>query len=185
VCDYSTGYGIYVDGARDIVLDGNISHDNQGGIEIGSEERNEKYPVKNITVSNNLVYNNTENGITVGGWNDGSSKDDEISGIVYNVKVTNNTVSNSGESLHIAMVDGLEVQSNTLSTDKKSPLVVSDVESKYIKNLIFKDNTYYSDKATANTVTFELYGKTQTGITAWKRLTGETGLFANCKSVAD
>jgi parallel beta-helix repeat protein len=185
VCDYSTSYGIYVDGARDIVLDSNRVYNNQGGIEVGSEERNEKYPVKNITVSNNLVYNNTENGITVGGWNDGTSKDDALSGVVYDVSVTGNTVTNSGEALHIAMVDGLEVQGNAFSTDKSTPLVVSDVAAKYIKNLTFKDNTYYSDKATANNVKFELYGKTQIGMTAWKKLTGETGRFANCKSVAD
>jgi parallel beta-helix repeat protein len=183
VCDYSTCYGIYVDGARDITIENNISHDNQGGIEIGSEERNENYPVKNITVRNNLVYNNSENGITVGGWNDGSSKDDNVSGIVYNTKIYNNTVVNNGGSdagqLHIAMVDGVDIRNNILYTDKNTPLVTSDVAKDKIKGLTFKSNLYYSEKNDSDSVSFELMEGSQKGMTEWKALTGETGSFAN------
>lgn len=183
VCDYATCYGLYVDGARDIIIENNISHNNQGGIEIGSEERNENYPVKNIVVRNNLIYNNNENGITVGGWNDGSSKGDPLSGVVYDTKVYNNTVVNNAESyagqLHIAMVNGLDVRNNIFYTDDKTPMVGSDVDKGQIQNLTFKNNLYYSPKFDENSVEFELMESSQEGMTDWKALTGETGIFAD------
>lgn len=183
VCDYATCYGLYVDGARDIVIENNISHHNQGGIEIGSEERNENYPVNNITVRNNLVYNNNENGITVGGWNDGSSDGDPLSGVVYNTRVYNNTVVNNADSyagqLHIAMVNGLEVRNNIFYTDDTTPLIGSDVNKNQIQNLTFKNNLYYSPKFSAEDVEFELMESNQKGMTEWKNLTGETGSFAD------
>jgi hypothetical protein len=171
-----------VDGARDIVIESNISHNNQGGIEIGSEERNEKYPVKNITVKNNIVYDNTENGITVGGWNDGSAKGDAVSGIVYDTSVTGNIVLNNGYNagqLHIAMVGGLTVLGNVFASDKGGVLVASDVDKGCIKKLKFNKNLYYSRGSTSDTVKFELMGTTQSGISELGRLTGENGKYVH------
>ncbi|MDO5388843.1 MAG: right-handed parallel beta-helix repeat-containing protein [Clostridia bacterium] len=183
VCDYATCYGLYVDGARDIVIENNISHNNQGGIEIGSEERNESYPVKNIVVRNNLIYNNNENGITVGGWNDGSSTGDPLSGVVYNTSIYNNTVVNNAQTyagqLHIAMVNGLDVRNNIFYTDEKTPFVGSDVDKGQIQNLTFKNNLYYSPNFDENSAEFELMESSQEGMTEWKALTGETGSFSD------
>lgn len=183
VCDYATCYGLYVDGARDIVIENNISHNNQGGIEIGSEERNESYPVKNIVVRNNLIYNNNENGITVGGWNDGSSTGDPLSGVVYNTSIYNNTVVNNAQTyagqLHIAMVNGLDVRNNIFYTDEKTPFVGSDVDKGQIQNLTFKNNLYYSPNFDENSAEFELMESSQEGMAEWKALTGETGSFSD------
>ncbi len=184
VCDYATCYGLYVDGARDIVIENNISHNNQGGIEIGSEERNENYPVKNIVVRNNLIYNNNENGITVGGWNDGSSKGDPLSGVVYDTKIYNNTVVNNSleeyaGQLHIAMVNGLDVRNNIFYANNDTLLVDSDVDKGQIQNLTFKNNLYYSPKFDEDSAYFELMESSQEGMAEWKALTGETGSFAD------
>lgn len=183
VCDYATCYGLYVDGARDIVLENNISHNNQGGIEIGSEERNENYPVKNIVVRNNLIYSNTENGITIGGWNDGSSKGDPLSGVVYDTKLYNNTIANNADTgagqLHIAMINGVDVINNIFYTDTTKPVVASDVKTSEIQNLTFKNNLYYSPNRTESSITFELNESEQTGMSQWKALTGENGFYAN------
>ncbi len=189
VCSYATCYGLYVDGARDIVLENNISHNNQGGIEIGSEERNENYPVNNIIVRNNLIYDNTENGITVGGWNDGSSAGDALSGVVYGTKVYNNTIVNNAKTgagqLHIAMVNGLDVRNNIFSSDADTPLVASDVAKTEINNLTFKNNLYYSSTNTQDNVSFELMEDNQTGMAQWGALTGENGSFADPVLTAD
>ena len=189
VCSYATCYGLYVDGARDIVLENNISHNNQGGIEIGSEERNENYPVNNIIVRNNLIYDNTENGITVGGWNDGSSAGDALSGVVYGTKVYNNTIVNNAKTgagqLHIAMVNGLDVRNNIFSSDTDTPLVASDVAKTEINNLTFKNNLYYSSTNTQDNVSFELMEDNQTGMAQWGALTGENGSFADPVLTAD
>lgn len=184
VCDYATCYGLYVDGARDIVIENNISHDNQGGIEIGSEERNENYPVKNIVVRNNLIYNNTKNGITVGGWNDGSNKGDPLSGVVYDTKIYNNTVVNNSleeyaGQLHIAMVNGLDVRNNIFYANNDTPFVVSDVDKGQIQDLTFKNNLYYSPEYDEKSACFELMESSQKGMAEWKAFTGETGMFAD------
>ncbi len=144
VCDYATCYGLYADGARDIVIERNVSCCNMGGIEVGSEERNESYPVKNIVVKNNFVYNNTENGITVGGWNDGSDKEAPVSGVVYNTVVCGNTVVNngrgSGGQLNIGMVDGVSVTDNVFCVDDDTPLVTSDVKESEARGVVFEGN---------------------------------------------
>ena len=91
VCDYADCAGLYVDGARDIILENNISHNNMYGIEIGSEEGKDKPLVKNIIVRNNLVYGNPSGGIAVGGY------DAENTGVVTDTKIYNNTIVNNGE----------------------------------------------------------------------------------------
>lgn len=177
VCPYATSYGLYVDGARDIVFENNISYDNQGGIEIGSEEKSSAYPVKNIIVRNNLVYDNLENGITIGGY------DKNTSGIVYDTKIYNNTVVNNGNSeytgeLHISMCENIDIRNNIFMKSTDEPLIVSDFDESSIKKLTFKNNMYYSN-ADSSEANFELYLKTQHGFEAFKDLTGENGIYSN------
>jgi hypothetical protein len=142
ICDYAECAGIYVDGARDIVVKQNISHDNQSGIEVGSEERNENYPVKNVYVLDNYVYNNKK-GIVVGGWNDTETSEDKLSGIVYDTTVKGNKVEcDNGINLNIAMVDGLIVEGNEFVNTGRGGVVSSDVKTETVKNVKFKGNRY-------------------------------------------
>ena len=90
----ATSYGLYNDGGRDNTFDRNVVYECSGGIEIGSEEgaKYSNYPVKNVVVKNNLIYNNTQAGLSVGGY------DNDATGIVYNTKIYNNTLVNNGNS---------------------------------------------------------------------------------------
>lgn len=58
--------GIYVDGAKNIIVERNRVHDNGRGIGIVSETDN--FPTENCTVRNNFVYNNSLAGIYLGGY---------------------------------------------------------------------------------------------------------------------
>ena len=58
--------GIYVDGARNIVVDRNKLHECDRGIGIVSE--NDAYPTSNCMVRNNFVYNCWRTGIYLGGY---------------------------------------------------------------------------------------------------------------------
>ncbi len=60
------GAGIYVDGGRDIVIENNVSTENDLGIEIGAE--NAGTVTSGIIVRNNLVYANEKVGIVFGGF---------------------------------------------------------------------------------------------------------------------
>jgi hypothetical protein len=87
-CPYDGGFaaGIYVDGGQDIVVTDNISHDNDEGLEVGAEEHDGK--AMNITVSDNLLYHNTEAGLVFGAYN-------PKAGVVTNCTFVNNTVYNN------------------------------------------------------------------------------------------
>ena len=96
VAHYDACAGLYVDGARDIYLAENTVTHSQYGIEIGSEEKNDDYPVKNIIVKNNKVKDNTQTGIRVGGY-----KKDKT-GVVRKCHIIDNTVSGSPKGVIIS-----------------------------------------------------------------------------------
>lgn len=56
--------GIYVDGGEDVIIDRNISRNNGVGISLGCENADES--AENITVVNNLIYNNDKFGMVFG-----------------------------------------------------------------------------------------------------------------------
>jgi len=75
--------GIYVDGGRDIVIEQNIVHHNNIGIEVASEHAGKSS--SGITVRNNFVYRNDIVGIMLGGY-------DRQRGFIDNVWIVNNTL---------------------------------------------------------------------------------------------
>ena len=81
---YATAAGIYVDGGRDLVVEGNLVYDCQWGIEIGCENLNKT--TSNVIVRNNLIYDNDDAGIAIGGYDFPSG-----SGKVIDCQFLNNT----------------------------------------------------------------------------------------------
>lgn len=63
--DYSAD-GIYCDGAANIVIEGNITHDNDIGIELASEHAGRL--TQGITVRDNFIYRSRQCGLLVGGY---------------------------------------------------------------------------------------------------------------------
>ena len=66
VSPYASCAGLYIDGSRDIYIAENTIVNSQYGIEIGSEEKNDDYPVTDIVVKNNILKNNTETAFRIG-----------------------------------------------------------------------------------------------------------------------
>ena len=159
ISPYATCAGIYVDGARDVLIERNISHNNMTGIEIGAEESVSNYPVKNITVRNNLVYNNTEYGLMCGGYYSGA-------GIVKDTKFYNNNVIHSGSStmIEISKTQNIEFKNNILYCTNKEYFTDHDTSlSSSISNITFNYNNIYSTGITSSTSTFcRIAGKTYT-----------------------
>lgn len=178
ICDYAQCAGLYVDGARDVVLENNIIRNCMYGIEIGSEELQPGYPVKNITVRNNLVYDNPDGGIRIGGY------DTKKTGWVTSAKIYNNTMVNNGSGeggqngeLCFAKCDGIEVKNNILYKDsQKYPMIGEDLSKQYIKNVTFCNNIFYSP-AGAKKITFHFAGKSITGITSFQSETKGNDTF--------
>lgn len=173
ICSYAECAGLYVDGARDVVLENNIIHDGMYGIEIGSEELQADYPVKNIIARNNLVYNNSAGGIRAGGY------DKSKTGYVTDTKIYNNTLVNNGEGdggwngeLCFVKCDGIDVKNNIVYKDSTEyPMIGGDLPKEYVLNVKFSNNVFYSPLG-AESIYFEFAGSSAEGMAAFNSQTG-------------
>lgn len=134
--------GIYIDGAKDSLIDNNYISNSQYGIEVGSEEKVLGYYTYNNIVANNLIKNNLYCGIRVGGY------DLNNSGIVKNTIIDNNELINNcsnkeAAEIIINMVDGLKIINNKITTNKYI-LDTEEFKESDIKNVVFYNNNYYS-----------------------------------------
>jgi NPCBM/NEW2 domain-containing protein/pectate lyase-like protein len=127
--------GIYVDGGRDVLIEGNTIHDVNIGIELASEHAGRS--TRNVTARNNVVYDSTAIGIAIGGY-------DRRRGSTEDCVIVNNTVVNT---------DGVEllVQFDTRDNVIANNLIVAGhrhafVENAYEENVgnVLDHNLYYS-----------------------------------------
>jgi len=130
--------GIYIDGGTNIIIDRNIVHNADVGIELASEHKGKA--TSYVTVRNNLVYENNIAGISMGGY-------DTLRGSTENCTVVNNTLYN-----------------NDTQHEYNGELWFQyDVRNSVVKNNIFYANSqavlisnYYTEN-TNNTVDYNLY----------------------------
>jgi hypothetical protein len=156
--DERSADGIYVDGGRDTLIEQNIVHHANLGIELASEHAG--HATSNITVRNNFVYSNTQVGIAIGGY-------DELRGSTENCVIVNNTF-----------------YKNYTQADWGAELYVQfDTRNNIIKNNIFfatSDRRFiesWSPVMTDNTVDYNLYftaGGGRKGTWIWKNVTYNT-----------
>lgn len=150
--------GIYVDGGTNIVIERNIVHDSNLGVELASEHagKNTSY----ITLRNNFFYNNTQTGIAIGGY-------DKRRGSTENCVIVNNTLYNNftqgdwGAELYI--------QFDTRNNIIKNNIIFANASKRYIES--------WSAVMTNNLVDYNLYfasGGGTTGTWIWKNVTYTT-----------
>ncbi len=168
--------GIYVDGGTRIVIERNVVHDVNIGIEIASEHKGKGTSL--ITVRNNFVSGCHTTGFAMGGYdtNRGSTEDCTV---VNNSLYQNDTdVTGSGEML---------VQYDTRNNVIENNLLFAGAQNLFIVNEYTQN--------TGNTVDYNLYfssggaaasewawkGTYYTGFADWQSSTGNdaNGLFVN------
>jgi hypothetical protein len=99
--DYGKQYaadGIYVDGGTQIIIEQNLVHNVDLGVEVASEHH--LHFASQITVRNNVIYFDTSNGISIGGSDRKMNGGSEQCAIVNNTLFKNGTKginNNSGE----------------------------------------------------------------------------------------
>lgn len=148
ISPYADCSGIYVDGARDIYVYQNTIEESQYGIEIGSEEKNDKYPVKNIIVEKNILTDNTVTGLRIGGFQQ------KATGVVKECTIKDNLISGSHNGVIISKAENIVLDNNQfLSIDKY--FIDMEFSSTYTKNIDIKNNVF------AGTGKFRLYGATK------------------------
>ena len=145
---YADCAGLYVDGSRDIYLAENTITDSQYGIEIGSEERNDDYPVKNIIVKNNILKGNSITGIRLGGF------DEEETGFVQDCEIVNNKISGSHVAVIISKAKNIKFEGNKM-TGMDKYFFNMEFSSSYTKNIEIENNVF------SGTGRFVLYSSTK------------------------
>jgi len=140
ISDYATSGGIYVDGGKDLVIENNVSYHNGYGIEIGCE--NTGKTTSNVTVRNNLFYDNEVCAIAVGGFDypNGSGK-------VVDCDILNNTcvkndfaVGGTGE-MYITYLENADIKNNIFYLSGQDIFAYAELSQ---VNLVMDYNLFYS-----------------------------------------
>ena len=142
--------GIYVDGGTQIVVERNISHDNNYGLEFASEHAGRATSF--ITARNNFVYHNQVGGMGMGGYD-----------------------TQRGQTTDCVIINNTFYQNDTMLTDSGELILSFDTARNVIKNNIIVTNeqgrfmsNLYSEN-TANIMNYNLfYAPNSTGIWMWK-----------------
>jgi parallel beta-helix repeat protein len=158
--------GIYVDGGTNIIVERNIVHHSNIGIELASEHAGKD--TSYITVRNNFVYSNTQVGIAFGGYDEerGST---QYCNIVNNTLFNNYTLGDWGAELYI--------QFDTRYNIVKNNIIYANTERRFIES--------WSEVMTANVVDYNLYfapGGGKDGTWIWKSV--EYSTFADYKATS-
>lgn len=139
--NYATSAGIYIDGGKEIEVFRNLCYGNGYGIEVGAEEDG---TTSLIRIYGNLVYDNLQGGIAVGGYDTGTT------GQVTQSLIRNNTLYNNGVSgnslgeLYITKVSNTVFENNVFVSKGTGKLITKEVISPQSANT-FQYNLWFSE----------------------------------------
>lgn len=163
----ATSGGIYVDGGQNVIIEKNKCYENGNGIEIGCEENG---TTNNITVKNNLIYNNQEVGIYVGGYTTATSGQVLDCIIRNNTLLKNNSLNNGTGEMNISKASNCVFENNIFYTNTQDVLFSVDAISPQANN-VFNYNCWFTpsndpDNITVNwrTTTYSTFADYQNGI---------------------
>ncbi len=173
--------GIYVDGGRDIVIDRNIVHHANIGIEMASEHAN--HATSNIIAINNFVSNCHIAGVSIGGY-------DTQRGYTEDCQIVNNSLYNndtdetySGELLIQYDARRCTIKNNIFKAGPQSVLISNPFTK--VTNLVL-DNNCFDAPSGASNATFIWKNHEYNSFNAYKNNTGNdaNSQFANPKYMA-
>lgn len=144
---YATAAGIYVDGGMDLIIERNVVHDGQWGIEIGCENLGKT--TSGVIVRNNFIYNNDDAGLVMGGYNFPSE-----SGKVINSEMLNNSLYHNDQlsggigevtgEINVTYVENCRISNNIVHANPPTGLLLY-VDPVNSIGLTLDYNLYYSD----------------------------------------
>ncbi|MFY0328820.1 right-handed parallel beta-helix repeat-containing protein [Bacillus sp. YIM B13410] len=165
--DISAG-GIYVDGGKDIVIDHNISHHNDLGIEVTSEHKGKM--AERIRIERNQVYLNRYTGISIGGYDKkrGGTTNTTIS---HNILYKNDTAGLEGGQLLMQYQSVNNRITNNIMTASASHYLVVNLYEVNKKNTFQKN--VYDDRKGAKASQWVWRGKWLEGYKTYRSKSGQ------------
>jgi Right handed beta helix region len=173
---YSSGCwcsdGIYVDGGTNIIIERNLVHNVDLGIEIASEHSGKT--ASYITARSNLVYFGNSAGVSIGGYASSVGGSDHVT-IVNNTLYKNDAQGTGSGEFQIQFHATNNVFKNNVVYATSQGLLVNSYTSSTSNPADMDYNLYYSPLA-AGSATFVWIGKTYSGLTAYQSKTGKDPL---------
>ncbi|MBK7268146.1 MAG: right-handed parallel beta-helix repeat-containing protein [Flavobacteriales bacterium] len=150
ISPYAMCGGIYVDGARDLIIERNMVHDGMWGIEVGCEHVGKS--ALNIAVRDNVVYNNQGSALMLGGYDypNGSGKVESCL-IRHNTFYHNDTQNAFEGELTLAYSENCTIAHNILFADNSNnALFYLDDALPLSPGLTLDHNLWYCPGGAAN-----------------------------------
>ncbi len=156
VSDYAECAGIYIDGARYILISDNTVYECPYGIEVGSEEWRNNFKDYEETkdynkcqntcvvqINHNILYKNHSCGIKIGGYTMDTSTGYVVGVSVCNNKLTNNGDGNNSYNCEIAFekCDQVTVSANEIVHKSNGKIFEYGLGQEYSKNINIFDNS--------------------------------------------
>ncbi|MEO7977700.1 T9SS type A sorting domain-containing protein [Flavobacterium sp.] len=169
VSNYATSAGIYVDGAKNIIIERNKCYQNGWGIEIGAELNG---TVQLITVKNNLIYNNQQAGLSIGGYDTGTTGQVINCIVRNNTFLKNNSLNDGTGELTMTKASNCTFENNIFYTNTQNVLMsVENITPQ--SNNTFNYNCWYSPNNNSNAVTVNWRGTSYSSFASYKTGTSQ------------
>jgi hypothetical protein len=168
---YAANAGIYIDGARDIVIAQNSCYQNIWGIEIGCEHSGKT--ASGIIVKNNVIYHNAKSGIALGGFDypAGSGKVND-SYIFNNMLFDNDTLNDYEAEINITYAENCTLTNNIIYGNNSDNLMIIQYSTTAPVNVVLDSNLYYHSVGAAS-VEFEWQNTSYSGFSTWQLGAGQ------------
>ncbi len=129
---------LYVDGGKDIIVENNYSFNGSVGISVGSENPG---TANNITIRNNVSYNNSVTGLWIGG----ASAQHAVTNcsVIGNTCYKNDTSNNWAGEMNVAFNNNLTVNNNIFFSDNSNNVVFNYLPNNGTGN-VFNHNVFHT-----------------------------------------
>ncbi len=172
--NYYGADGIYVDGGANIIIEQNQIYHVDYGLEIASETSGH-YAVS-VTARNNLIYGNTQVGISIGGSSPGSGGT-QYSNIVNNTLYDNDTQQTGTGEFQIQWYATNNIfENNIVYANAQCLFVNMTPHSVQPTPATLNNNVYYCGQGRPSEAQFVWKTRTITGFSQWSPTSGQDGL---------